>query len=254
MNNLIKDLSIKKNIMCNKIIHDLINITILSCDEHECKMEPLELRMSTLNCLINLGSLNVKKSYVPGENYEREKMRNFFISQGLISLEIVNLRLALLGGLIALVILSRYAIEEDVRSAAQKALNLSVDDFDWEKQASVLILLWETQEEEKRKMITNFVRGPPPSQLLSERKSQPLSGEQRRNFHTAIHTLEEDKISVLPISKPTMLLKNSETFNTDPPQELKIPPSSIDNCFFYRSHDASTTKTKKTNGSISFPL
>lgn len=79
---MIKDTVIKKKILSNKLIHDLINIAIDSCDEQQCNAVPYELRFAALRALGNMGGMLAKKVYIPGESREHEKIRNFFISQG----------------------------------------------------------------------------------------------------------------------------------------------------------------------------
>ena len=73
---------IKKKILCNKLIHDLINIAIGACDEKECDKSTHRLRLTALRALGNVGGMMNKKTYIPGESRENEKIRQFFISQG----------------------------------------------------------------------------------------------------------------------------------------------------------------------------
>lgn len=147
---------IKKKVLCNKIIHDLVNLALLSCDENECKITPLELRLAALRCLENIGNLNTKKLYIPGESKELERIRNFFISQG---------------ALMAILVLSKKAVEEEVRKTAEKAFSLSIDTFDWENQISILQSFKQYQEERRPNLITNFVRGNP-QRIISEAKTE----------------------------------------------------------------------------------
>ena len=82
INNLSNDQMTKKKALCNKIIHDLMNIILTSCKEDEYKTVSQELIIAALRCLELIGGLNAKKTYVNGENKDNEQIRNFFISQG----------------------------------------------------------------------------------------------------------------------------------------------------------------------------
>ena len=73
----------KKKLMCNKIIHDLINIAISSCDEKEIDTYCKELRIAALKSLQTLAKLPSAKTYIPGETREQFKVRYFFLSQGI---------------------------------------------------------------------------------------------------------------------------------------------------------------------------
>jgi len=74
---------LKKKLICNKLIHDLIQIILSTCDEKTLEEYDKEMRVLALACLENLGGIFNRKIFIPGETRELDKIRRFFMAQGM---------------------------------------------------------------------------------------------------------------------------------------------------------------------------
>ena len=66
--------------------------------------------------------------------------------------------LSLLGGLLALLVISKKGIDEEIRKTAEKCIYGSVELSDWQQQLAILLTFKQFQEEKKRNLITDFIR------------------------------------------------------------------------------------------------
>jgi hypothetical protein len=123
---LARDLTLKKKLMCNKLVHDLINIVLSSCVQKPEYEYTKPLKLAALKCLETLGGVFNRKIYIPGETRELDKIRNFFTAQG---------------GIIAMWLLGTRSLEDDIREIAVKSFLSNLELQDWDKQIQVLKLL-----------------------------------------------------------------------------------------------------------------
>jgi hypothetical protein len=118
-----KEVAMKKKIMCNKIVHDLVTICLTSCMEKTLQDHHPNLRLSALNLLEVLAGIDSRKIYIPGETRELEKIRNFFIAQG---------------GMAAVYLISQKSLDDNLKTIAQKEILNLFDMTDWEKVSLIL--------------------------------------------------------------------------------------------------------------------
>jgi len=126
INILSKDINLKKRIICNHIVHNLIALCLASCDEKEIQNHSNAFLMATLKCLVNLGGVFNRKHYIPGETREANKLRNFFIAQG---------------GIAAIWTIKEKSLDNEMKAYCEKNFLQSLEACDLEKQLQVLEVL-----------------------------------------------------------------------------------------------------------------
>ena len=137
-----KEIGIKKKIMCNKILHDLISISLESCDEANFHNHHESLRSQAIKLLENLSGFEIKNVYyIPGETREMEKLRKFFIAQG---------------GLIAIMILAQKSLDENLIKISENLLS-NLEHSDWEYQNSIIEIMKESLKAKNTQTATSLV-------------------------------------------------------------------------------------------------
>lgn len=125
LNILSKDMSLRKKLICNHLIQNLITLCLSSCEEKAAQDHSKGFLLATLKCLVNLGCVFNRKLYIPGETREATKLRSFFIAQG---------------GIVALWIISQKSLDTEMREYCSKNFLNHLEFNDWEKQLQVLDL------------------------------------------------------------------------------------------------------------------
>ena len=131
INILSKDINQKKKLICNHLLHNLINLCLSSCDEKEIQSHNKNFLMATLKCLINLGGVFNRKLYIPGETRDAARLRSFFLAQG---------------GISAIWIAAQKALDNDMREYAQRNFLSYLEFCDWERQLQAVELLLSLQK------------------------------------------------------------------------------------------------------------
>ena len=77
---LARDITLKKKLMCNKVVHDLIEIILAAVQNKQYLEENKTLKMTALKCLETMGAIFNRRIYVPGDNKDLDKLRLFFMA------------------------------------------------------------------------------------------------------------------------------------------------------------------------------
>lgn len=224
-----KDIIMKKKLMCNRIIHDLINIAISSCEEREVGAYHKDLRIAAIKSLITLAGVPSKKAYVPGETREQLKTLFFFLSQG---------------GAIVFIILSKMALEEDIKQMAEKEFLGTLEMFEWEKQLEILETFKQFYEQEKSNILTDF---PPPKLSKSrneDHNSSALDISPTKSTLTIEATTTEENKSF------EMTQRQDPMINIKPDIAKKINSHHL---VFYRTGDFRVKKEKALERMLTLP-
>jgi hypothetical protein len=121
--NICKKISEKKKIICDKMIHTLIRLTLASCDPVQIQNYDSEIFKLAIECLSALSGKYDRKMYIPGETRDHVKVRDFLINQG---------------GILALLMVSKLSLDEELRAMPDAICFDSLEVSDWEQQKSIL--------------------------------------------------------------------------------------------------------------------
>ena len=136
-----------KKVICDRIIHALINIALASCDESKSQDYDPALMMQVISCLCSFAGKYNRKNYIPGETRDLDKVRSFFITQGRNAVvnagAITDYAFRFLGGLMALFAITRKAVNEEFQKIPKLNCFQHLDIVDWEFQKTVCLKIKE---------------------------------------------------------------------------------------------------------------
>ena len=81
INSLSKDIVVSDKVLCNKILHSLMEITLTSCSPETYNDYDEEFRMHAFKTLENMCMLVPRKN-TPNDSGETERIRLFFATHG----------------------------------------------------------------------------------------------------------------------------------------------------------------------------
>jgi hypothetical protein len=120
---LARDNELKKQLVCNKLIHDLIELCVFSCNEKTIAYYDEKIGRGSLKCLESLSGIDTRKLYIPGETKEISKFRYFFISQG---------------GVASVWIISQFSQDAELKKMAVEGLLNNLSYKDWMTQLNAV--------------------------------------------------------------------------------------------------------------------
>ena len=176
INILSKDINQKKKLICNHLLHNLINLCLCSCDEKEIQNHNKNFLMATLKCLINLGGVFNRKNYIPGETRDAARLRSFFLAQG---------------GISAIWITAQKSLDNDMKEYAQKNFLSYLEFCDWERQLQAVDLLLSLQ---KSPELNKNESSGNPEQPVQEADNEALQAEAELIFYRTIEIAAVEKV------------------------------------------------------------
>ena len=183
INILSKDMNLKKKLICNHLLHNLITLCLYSCDEKEIQNHNKNFLMATLKCLINLGGVFNRKGYIPGETRDAAKLRSFFLAQG---------------GFAAIWLTSQKALDHDMKEYAQKNFLCYLESGDWERQLQAIDILLTLQKNQPEgvtlKKHESTVDGQEGDAPVEEQNNEALQAEAELVFYRTIEISAVEKV------------------------------------------------------------
>ena len=80
--NICRKVSEMKKIVCDKMIHALVRITLAACDSAKAQNYDPQVIHLAAQCLGALAGKYDRKKYIPGQTRDQDKVRDFLINQG----------------------------------------------------------------------------------------------------------------------------------------------------------------------------